>query len=456
MTSLPDARPWLPPTAHARETAILAGIAGADVDDLGARLSALITRNRAIHEVECVNLNPATNVMNPRAEAALAAGLGSRPSLGYPGEKYETGLEAIEEIEVIAAALVCRVFGARYAELRVGSGALANLYGFMATCRPGDAIIVPPPAIGGHVTHHAAGAAGLYGLRIHPAPVEPDGFTVDVVGLAALAEQVRPRLITVGGSLNLWPHPVAEIRAVADAVGAAVLYDAAHVCGLLAGRVWPDPLAAGADIVTMSTYKSLGGPPGGLVLTNRDDLAARIDAIAYPGLTANFDAGKIAALAITMLDWIACGGAYAAAMVDTAAALAGALAERSLPVFTTPAGPTQSHQLAVDAGQWGGGQAAAARLRRANILACGIGLPGRPDDAGLRLGTPEIVRWGMTPADMPELADLLAGALTDDPAPLASRTTAFRGRFRNLHFLAGDGQPATSSVPEHDRPAAGA
>ena len=96
--------------------------------------------------------------MNPRAEAALASGLGSRPSLGYPGDKYEMGLESIEKIEVIAAELAAEVFGARYAEIRVPSGAIANLYAFMATAKPGDRIIAPPGSIGGHVTHHQPGA----------------------------------------------------------------------------------------------------------------------------------------------------------------------------------------------------------------------------------------------------------------------------------------------------------
>ena len=147
----------------------------------------LIERNREIHEVECINLNPATNVMNPRAEAALSAGLGSRPSLGYAGEKYEMGLEAIEEIEVIAADLACRVFDARFAEIRVGSGALANLYAFMATCQPGDSIIVPPATVGGHITHRGPGAAGLYGLDIHECPIDARRFTIDLDGLAELA-----------------------------------------------------------------------------------------------------------------------------------------------------------------------------------------------------------------------------------------------------------------------------
>ncbi|MCU1387356.1 MAG: serine hydroxymethyltransferase [Ilumatobacteraceae bacterium] len=428
-------RAWLAADSHRREAAILEALAEADADGVQARIDALIDRNRVIHEWESLNLNPASNVMNPRAEAALAAGLGTRASLGHAGGKYEMGLEAIEEIEVIAADLACRVFGARYAEIRVGSGALANLYAFMATCQPGDSIIVPPATIGGHVTHRPAGAAGLYGLDVHECPIDAEHFTVDLDALAELAEAVRPKLITIGTSLNLAPHPVQEIRAIADGVGAAVLFDAAHACGMFAGRIWPSPLDHGADLMTMSTYKSLGGPAGGLVLTNRADLAERIDAIAYPGLTANFDAGKTAALAITMLDWLEFGPAYARMMVATAAALAASLEAEGLPVHRTGAGPTTSHQLAVDASSWGGGHQAALILREANLLACAIGLPGGGEMGGLRIGTPEIVRWGMTVADMPELANLIADGLRGDPRSVAPRTSAFRQRFTDLHFI---------------------
>jgi glycine hydroxymethyltransferase len=429
------ARRWLPDKPQQRESSIreaIAGLAGADTANLVERL---IERNREIHEVECINLNPATNVMNPRAEAALSAGLGSRPSLGYAGEKYEMGLEAIEEIEVIAADLACRVFGARFAEIRVGSGALANLYAFMATCRPGDSIIVPPATVGGHITHRGPGAAGLYGLDIHECPIDARRFTIDVDGLAELAQRVHPKLITMGASLNLLPHPVKEVRAIADAVGAAVLFDAAHACGMFAGKVWPNPLDLGADMMTMSTYKSLGGPAGGLLLTNRSDLAERIDAIAYPGLTANFDSGKSASLAITLLDWLEGGHEYATAMTTTALALAEALAASEMPVFATEDGYTTSHQFAVDAVQWGGGHQAALTLRDANILACAIGLPGGDEWSGLRLGTPEVVRWGMTAADMPELASLIVEALRGDAHAVASQTTAFRSRFTELHHI---------------------
>ena len=433
-------RPWLPAPCAARVQAIASRTAAEDADATAAALDRLVAENRRIHDRLCVNLNPATNTMNPKAEAMLAAGLGSRPSLGWPGDKYEMGLEAIEEIEVIAAELAARVFGARCAEIRVPSGALANLYVFMACARPGDTIIAPPPEIGGHVTHHAAGAAGLYGLFTHPAPVDPACFTVDLEALRRDALRLRPRLITIGGSLNLTPHPVREIRAIADEVGARVLYDAAHMSGMIAGRAWQQPLAEGAHAMTMSTYKSLGGPPSGLIVTDDADLAQQLDAIAFPGMTANFDAAKSAALVVTLLDWLVLGGAYAAAMAATALALGRALAERGLPVFARDRGITQSHQLALEAAPFGGGQAAAKTLRRTNILTSGIGLPLPPvegDMNGLRLGTPEIVRWGMTPADMPELAGHIADALTGTrpPETVAADVTALRGRFDRLHFI---------------------
>ncbi|WP_377507689.1 serine hydroxymethyltransferase [Octadecabacter sp. R77987] len=432
-------RAWVPENCETLVQGIAGQTAAATSGDILHRIDALAARNRDIHERECFNLNPATNVMNPRAEALLASGIGSRPSLGYPGDKYEMGLEAIEEIEVIAAELAAEVFQASYAEIRVPSGAIANLYGFMATCKAGDTIIAPPASIGGHVTHHADGCAGLYGLRTLDAPVNTDGYTIDVDALRDMAKRERPKLITVGGSLNLFEHPVRAVRDIADQVGAKVMFDAAHQCGIIAGRAWSNPLAEGAHFMTMSTYKSLGGPAGGLIVSNDAEMTERLDAIAFPGMTANFDAAKSAALAVTMLDWRDHGAAYAQAMIDMAMALAGALGARGVPVFGGAQGFTASHQFALHAAAYGGGQAASKKLRKAGFLACGIGLP--VDDVagdmnGLRFGTPELVRWGMTAADAPRLADLIARALaSNDPAALLPEVSAWRASFDRLHFV---------------------
>jgi glycine hydroxymethyltransferase len=423
-------RPWVPARSEDFVQSIAAATAAAHSAASDDELHRLVRDNHRLHDDEGLNLNPASNVMNPRAEALLAAGLGSRASLGHPGDKYEMGLQAIERIEVIAAELAAEVFAATYAEVRVGSGALANLYVFMATCQAGDTIIAPPPSIGGHVTHHTAGAAGLYGVRTVNAPVHADGYTVDVDALRGLAHEVKPKLITLGGSLNLFPHPVSAVRGIADEVGAMLMFDAAHLSGMIAGRAWPNPLAEGAHVMTMSTYKSLGGPPGGLVVGVDETLFERIDAIAYPGLTANFDAGKTAALALGLLDWKDNGCDYARAMQATAKALADALAQtHGLPVFARERGATTSHQLAVEAARWGGGQTAARKLEAARLLSCGIGLPiaDVPGDVnGLRLGTPEIVRLGFGPEHMGELAALIAAALDGRPAP--EQVTALRRR----------------------------
>ena len=431
-------RDWVPAPSETLVQTIATRTASQDSETIAARIATLAEENRKIHERDCFNLNPATNVMNPRAEALLSSGIGSRPSLGYPGDKYEMGLEAIEEIEVVAAELVAEIFQARFSEIRVASGAMANLYAFMATCKPGDTIIAPPATIGGHVTHHIDGCAGLFGLRTVPAPINPDGYTLDIDALRTMAEQEKPALITVGGSLNLFEHPVAEVRAIADGVGAKVMFDAAHQCGIIAGRAWKNPLAEGAHLMTMSTYKSLGGPAGGVIVTNEAELAARLDAIAFPGMTANFDAAKSAALAVSMLDWREHGPAYAQAMIDLSKALAESLAANGVPVFNTPNGYTNSHQFAIEAASFGGGQAASKTLRKAGFLACGIGLPITevPGDLnGLRIGTPELVRWGVTAQDAPALAALIHEGLTKDPEAVAPRTQSMRKRFNTLHFV---------------------
>ena len=423
-------RSWVPPESESYVREIAELTARSSLDEVLSSVDDLVERNRSIHD-ECVQLNPAANVMNPRAEAMLAASLGSRPSLGYPGDKYEMGLEAVERIEVMATELACRVFGADFAEVRVGSGGLANLYVFMAVCAAGDVVVVPPASIGGHVTHHDAGAAGLYGLDIREAPVDAERYTVDVEALAEMVDHVRPRLITIGGSLNLHPHPVGRIREIADSVGAIVMFDAAHLAGLIAGGAWPNPLDEGAHVMTMSTYKSLGGPPQGLVATNDAALAERLDRIAHPGITANFDLGNTAALAVSLVDTLRHGEAYASEMVASAHALQSALTERGIDAVAT-----ESHAFAVRTRD---GHGLAKRLRRSNLLTSGIGVPGPSRDGlmnGLRIGTNEIVRWGMTSPDMSDVADFVAAAIeSGDPSSLAADITAFRRRFDRVHFV---------------------
>lgn len=436
-----ELRPWVP--AHLEEKIVTQAeqYRALSADQLEAELQQLMSDHEQYMDYDCLNLYAGTNMMNPRAVQTLAHSIGSRPSLGYPGDKYEMGMQYAEQLEIMAAELLKEVFNCAYAEIRVGSGSLANLYAFMACTKPGDTIMAFSDAAAGHVTHHEAGAAGLYGLDIHEVPFDAAQMTIDLPALRKKAHQLQPKLIIVAGSMCLFPYPVAAVREIADEVGAYVMYDAAHMSGLIAGGQFQQPLAEGAHLMTGSTYKSFGGPPSGMVLTNEADLAQRLDAIAYPGLTANFDLGKTAALAIATLDMREYGAAYAKMCIANAQALAQALADYGLPVFAVAGkGFTRSQHVAIAAEQFGGGTAASRILEKANILASGIGLPlptVEGDFNAIRLGTQEITRWGMRPEHMGEVAALIGRVLLDgdDPTAVQQEVITFRKRFTDLHYI---------------------
>ena len=440
---------WATETVNRRYGELAARSAGLAPGARLRHIGDLVAEQARWVDHECLNLNAATNVMNPYASQLLASGIGSRPSLGLPGEKYETGLAPGEELEVLASELARQVFRCAYAETRMLSGAMANLAVYMATTRPGDVIFSLPPAAGGHATHQPFAAPGLYGLDVRPIPLltaeATASWRVDLDALATAAQQARPTLIVLGGSLALAPYPIREVADIARGVGARLLFDAAHLSLLVAGEAFQQPLSEGADLISGSTYKALGGPPGGLILTNDAELAARLDTVAYPGLTANNDLGRVAALAVALNDMLVYSHDYAARCVETARALASALAVEGFALAGQPPDYTVTHHVALDARRWGGGTRAARLLEPANILATGIGLPlseAPGDQNGLRFGSQELVRWGMGPADMPEVAQLIARVLLrDEPADtLRDEVVAIRGRFQQLHYiLAADG-----------------
>jgi glycine hydroxymethyltransferase len=265
---------------------------------------------------------------------------------------------------------------------------------------------------------------------------------VDVDDLRRLARDARPKLIIVAGSMCLFPYDVAAVRAIADEIGAWVLYDAAHMGGLIAGGAFQQPLSEGAHLMTGSTYKSFGGPPSGMVLTTEAQLAERLDHIAYPGLTANFDAAKTAALALATMDLLEHGRAYAQQMIANAQALAEALAAQGVAVFKPAArdGFTVSQHVALDARPYGGGNRASEHVERANILFTSIGLPlpaAANDANGIRIGTQEVTRWGMREEAMRAVARLVARVLARGEAPERVRAdaVALRAQYQRLHYI---------------------
>jgi glycine hydroxymethyltransferase len=270
-------------------------------------------------------------------------------------------------------------------------------------------------------------------------PYDAARYDLDYTALPGFLARERPRLVVIGGSLMLFPHDISVVRQAAGAVGATLVYDASHVAGLVAAKRFQRPLADGAQVLTFSTYKSFGGPPGGCVVTRDEALAERISTAAYPGMLANYDIGRLAPLAVTVAELAADGPGYVDRCLANASALAAALHAEGFPVAGHDRGFTASHHVAVDAAPFGGGERAAALLAEAGIYLSGIGLPHQdPSEGlrGLRIGTQEVTRRGFAPSHMAEIAALARRALID-----GHDRDAIRAAVRSLRADVKEGHP---------------
>jgi glycine hydroxymethyltransferase len=359
-------------------------------------LEALATYRTAVDDDGLV-LYAGTNALSPAVEAAHDPQIATRP----PGVGF------IDEIAAIAARAVAAVMRAPQAEIRPPSATIANLAVYAALTEPGDTIAALPERAGGHASHHASGAAGVRGLRVVELPYAD--FDVDLARLEPFLAREKPRLIVVGGTLMLFPYRLQALVELARAANAQVLYDASHVAGLIAGGAFQDPLREGAGIMTFSTYKSFGGPPGGAIAAPDPDIAEAITK-AVTGLTTNYDAGRLVPLTIAAAELQRTGGQYARACIANARRLGAALAARGLDVLAADRGYTASHHLAVHAPA-----ASAARLADAGIHASAA------TATVLRLGTQELTRRGFGEAAMDDVADLMGRVLLDGEPPSAVR-----------------------------------
>ncbi|MFT7839153.1 DegT/DnrJ/EryC1/StrS family aminotransferase [Saccharothrix sp. BKS2] len=420
--------PWASPRARQRlaevEAAVSADLSAAGVADTVRKA---LDAHAAQFDDDGIVLYAGTNVLSPAAAAAGSVPVSSRPSMGWPGEKYQVGLDHLDTLEVLAPMLVASLVEADFAEVRLPSATLANLAVYTAFARAGDKIAVLPEFAGGHASHHAQGVPAIRGLTVVDLPYLPDELDLDYGRLPGFLRVHRPRIVVIGASLMLFPHDVAAVRAACDEVGAVLVYDASHMAGLVAGRVFQRPLHEGAHLMTFSTYKSFGGPSGGCVATRDPDLAERVSTVVYPGMLANYDAGRLGALAVTAAELAEHGAGYARACVANARALGAALFDRGFDVARHDGEFTRSHHVAVDALTLGGGEAAAELLGEAGVYLSGICLPWQRIDEGLRglrIGTQEITRRGFTPDDQPAIADLLRRALIAREAPERVRADA--------------------------------
>jgi glycine hydroxymethyltransferase len=402
--------PWASPRAQQRLAAVEAALPADPAAAVAHAAAAAREHARRIDQT-CLQLYAGTNVASPLVAALHEAALAAQPSMGYPGDKYQAGLEPVDVVEVTAAEAVARVMGARFAEVRPTSATIANLAVYAALAKPGDTIAVLPDWAGGHLSHHEIGVPGVRGLRVAPLPYDDEALDVDLAALPEFLAREQPALVVVGASLMLFPHRLTEIAAAVG--GVPLLYDASHVAGLIAEQRFQDPLNQGADLVTFSTYKSFGGPPGGAIVTNDEPLAERVSTAVYPGLVANYDVSRLAPLAAAALERERSAGAYADQCIANAKTLAGELAAAGLDVLGEHRGFTASHHVALDARAFGGGTQAALRLAEGNILLSEIGIP-RDPAGGVRIGTQAITRQGFVEADMPAVAAAIAANLRGD------------------------------------------
>jgi glycine hydroxymethyltransferase len=248
-------------------------------------------------------------------------------------------------------------------------------------------------------------------LRTVTIPFNEEQFNIDVPRALETIERERPRVLILGSSLFLFPHPLRELCAGIASLRSkpTIQYDASHVLGLIAGKRFQQPFAEGAEIVTSSTHKTLGGPQGGILLTNSDELADRCGRALQPGLLSNHHLHRMPAVAQTFFECSERGGALADRTIAAARALAAALHRRGLPMVAAHLGYTASHTILVQAN--GLGAAWARQLEEANIIAGACRLPGRLGPDGVRLGTQEMVRRGMVADDTDEMATVIVGVV---------------------------------------------
>jgi glycine hydroxymethyltransferase len=382
-----------------------------------------IIRREENRQNTTLQLIASENFASRAVMAATGSVLTNKYSEGYPGRRYYGGNQVIDEAEDLARRRACELFGAEHANVQPHSGANANLAVYLAVLDPGDTVLGMRLDQGGHLTHGSpVNVSGRLYNFVSYGVTESDE-RIDLDQLAALAEEHRPKMVVAGATAYprlIDPEP---IKKIAESVGALFMFDAAHVAGLIAGGVHPNPVGL-ADIVTFTTHKTLRGPRGGAILCGAD-LAPAIDKAVFPGLQGGPLEHVIAAKAVAFHEAAQPEfRAYAAQIVRNARALAEALAGEG---FRVVSGGTDNHLMLIDLRTFDGeltGKVAQEALDRAGITLNKNTVPGDPRSpfvtSGLRLGTPAVTTAGMAEREMGEIGRLIGRVLRrpDDAALL--------------------------------------
>ncbi len=387
----------------------------------------------------CINLIASENVTSLRTRGIMGSDFAHRYAEGHPGERYYQGTEIIDEIEGLLKQQVKTIFRCRHADVRPISGTIANDAVFSRYIRPGDVVMVNSTPAGGHISHHRAGSVGKYTKNIVNFPLTADGYHIDVDRTVELMKSLEPKVLIMGKSLFLFPEPVKELSSLCRRKGIALIYDAAHVLGLIAGHQFQDPLAEGAPLMTASTHKTFFGSQRGLIMSNVDDEEwRRIDKGAFPGSSSNHHLETLVALSIATYEMMEFGAEYARQVVANAKCLAARLFEEGFKVQAEKFGFTESHQVAIDMSEFSGGDAAARTLKDNRIITNMNLLPFEPLDkvtnpAGVRLGVQEMTRVGMKEPEMERIATFFKKILIEKKY-MGDEVKEFRSGFQEVLY----------------------
>jgi glycine hydroxymethyltransferase len=312
-------------------------------------------------------------------------------------------------MEEIVASLAGKLFSPYFAEYRPMSGSLANETLLMAFSKPGDTIIAPSPVAGGHASLRPEGFAGFMGLRVLDLPFSDGGMTIDLDALQKLAERERPKLIIIGTAKILFPYPVDKVVDIARSVGAEVIYDGAHVAGLIAGKSFQNPLDDGALAFTGSTQKTFPGPIGGLIVSRDAETAERVRAVTRVRLD-NYQNNRVAAMGVVFAEMLTFGHQLTGAVVATAQKLGTALCAEGIDVVGREGCFTQSHMLLANTTPIGPAAKFRSELETIGIFTTATDIwsyDGKPRTA-LRIGANDIARLAYRDEDIRVLAGLIA------------------------------------------------
>jgi glycine hydroxymethyltransferase len=383
------------------------------------------------------------NILSPLVRKATNSDLHGRYAEGLPGKRYYQGCDDFDDIESLGLTLAHEVFNCSFANIQSTSGTVSNIAALKALAMPGDKITAVSTADGGHISHARMGAVGLRGLDLHTYPWDEERMEPDVDVACAMIRDLQPQLALVGQSVFLFPTPLQEMADAAHEVGAKVMYDGAHVLGLIAGGQFQDPLREGADVMTGSSHKTFPGPQGGFLLSDSDDekFHRRLNSAIFPGTNSSYHLHHVAGKVVALAEFAEFGADYARDIVRNAQAFGEAMAAEGFDVLAEGRGYTASHQILTRHGEQdsGAGAKAAQLLEDAGIITNMNMLPGDTKamtPSGLRLGVQELTRVGMGVDQMQDVARLYARVLlhSEDTTAVKADVRVLKGQYQTVHY----------------------